>query len=118
MTTSTLRRTLLAGAALALALPAFAHDTGDGRGKELFKPGLGHAATQAAVADPTVPPLYAGLGAMGMTITTASPEAQAYFDQGLRLAWGFNHAEARRSFAQRQASSTPTAPCASGARPS
>ena len=99
MTTSTLRRTLLAGAALALALPAFAHDTGDGRGKELFKPGLGHAATQAAVADPTVPPLYAGLGAMGMTITTAQPEAQAYFDQGLRLAWGFNHAEARRSFA-------------------
>ena len=33
-----------------------------------------------------------------MAITTAQPEAQAYFDQGLGLAWGFNHAEARRSF--------------------
>ena len=30
--------------------------------------------------------------------TTASPQAQAYFDQGLKLTWAFNHAEARRAF--------------------
>jgi tetratricopeptide (TPR) repeat protein len=100
MTVANLRFALLAGAALALAMPAFAHDTSDDRGRELFKPGLGHAATQSAAADPSVPPLYEGLGdAIGMAVTTASPDAQAYFDQGLRLYWGFNHAEARRSFA-------------------
>src|SRR5262249_5533813 len=29
---------------------------------------------------------------------TASPEAQRWFDQGLRLVYGFNHAEAARAF--------------------
>jgi tetratricopeptide (TPR) repeat protein len=31
---------------------------------------------------------------------TASPEAQKWFDQGLRLTYGFNHDEATRSFAK------------------
>ncbi|HEU5041629.1 MAG TPA: hypothetical protein VFT84_12440, partial [Gemmatimonadales bacterium] len=31
---------------------------------------------------------------------TAAPAAQSYFDQGLRLAWGFNHEEAIASFAE------------------
>ena len=31
---------------------------------------------------------------------TASPAAQAWFDQGLRLTYGFNHDEATRSFAR------------------
>ena len=44
------------------------------------------------------PPLWDGLGALTFKITTASPEAQSYFDQGLRLAYAFNHAEAQRSF--------------------
>src|SRR6185295_8953174 len=29
---------------------------------------------------------------------TASPEAQRWFDQGLRLVYGFNHYEARKAF--------------------
>jgi tetratricopeptide (TPR) repeat protein len=33
-------------------------------------------------------------------VSTSSPEAQAYFDQGMRLLWAFNHDEATRSFAQ------------------
>jgi tetratricopeptide (TPR) repeat protein len=33
-------------------------------------------------------------------VGTASPEAQRYFDQGLRLSFGFNHDEATRSFAR------------------
>jgi hypothetical protein len=66
----------------------------------LFRPGLGHAAGLADHQPANAPPLYTGLGdAIGMTVTTESAEAQSYFDQGLRLAWGFNHAEARRSFA-------------------
>jgi tetratricopeptide (TPR) repeat protein len=43
-------------------------------------------------------PLLEGIGPTGMTITTAVPRAQAYFNQGLTLAYGFNHAEAVRSF--------------------
>jgi len=43
-------------------------------------------------------PLYDGLGTLSRAITTPEPEAQAYFDQGLRLTYGFGHSEAARSF--------------------
>jgi tetratricopeptide (TPR) repeat protein len=43
-------------------------------------------------------PLYANLGTLSLRISTGKPRAQAYFDQGLRLAFGFNHAEAQRAF--------------------
>ena len=43
-------------------------------------------------------PLLEGLGDWRHPITTSSPEAQRYFDQGLRLTYGFNHDEAVRSF--------------------
>jgi tetratricopeptide (TPR) repeat protein len=39
-----------------------------------------------------------GLGSHHHAITTSSPEAQRFFDQGLSLAYGFNHEEAKRSF--------------------
>ncbi len=48
------------------------------------------------------PPLIAGLGKLGYKVTTASAPAQRFFDQGLRLAWGFNHDEARRAFRKAQ----------------
>jgi tetratricopeptide (TPR) repeat protein len=44
------------------------------------------------------PPLWAGLGSVTYKITTANERAQAYFDQGLRLAYAFNHGEAQRAF--------------------
>ena len=50
------------------------------------------------------------LGAYHRAITTASKDAQDYFDQGLRLLYAFNHDEAARSFA-RAAQLDPT--CAS-----
>lgn len=43
-------------------------------------------------------PLYTNLGTHHKAIGTKVPEAQRYFDQGLRLVYGFNHAEAIRSF--------------------
>ena len=43
-------------------------------------------------------PLYTDLGTLAFRITTRSPRAQAYFNQGLRLAFAFNHAEAQRAF--------------------
>ena len=44
--------------------------------------------------------LFDGLGKFHRTVTTSSSEAQAYFDQGMRLLWAFNHDESSRSFAQ------------------
>ncbi|MBS1178607.1 MAG: hypothetical protein H6R06_3019, partial [Proteobacteria bacterium] len=43
-------------------------------------------------------PLYKGLGTLVFPITTRDARAQAYFNQGLRLAFAFNHAEAQRAF--------------------
>ena len=43
-------------------------------------------------------PLFKGMGDLHHVITTDSKAAQRYFDQGLVLAYGFNHAEAARSF--------------------
>jgi tetratricopeptide (TPR) repeat protein len=43
--------------------------------------------------------LFDGLGNFHRAITTNSPAAQQYFDQGMRLMWAFNHDEATRSFA-------------------
>lgn len=47
-------------------------------------------------------PLWENLGELSFTITAASPRTQSYFDQGLRLAYAFNHAEARRAFRRAQ----------------
>lgn len=43
-------------------------------------------------------PLFSGLEGIHFPVSTNSTEAQKYFDQGLMLAYGFNHAEAARSF--------------------
>ena len=51
-----------------------------------------------AVADTSPPVLFDNLGTYHQAITTSSREAQAYFDQGLRLVYAFNHLEAQRAF--------------------
>ncbi|MGD2109346.1 MAG: hypothetical protein PVI86_08125 [Phycisphaerae bacterium] len=43
-------------------------------------------------------PLYDGTGNHHRPVTTSSPKAQRYFDQGLTWAYAFNHDEAIRSF--------------------
>jgi len=45
-------------------------------------------------------PLYDGLGSYSRKITTDSPEAQRYFNQGLAFLQGFNHRAAIRAFHQ------------------
>jgi len=50
------------------------------------------------VSPPDAPPLLDGLGAHHHAVTTTSPLAQRYFDQGLRLVYAFNHDEATRAF--------------------
>jgi tetratricopeptide (TPR) repeat protein len=51
------------------------------------------SATQAKA-----PALMSGLGQHHHTISTKSPEAQRFFDQGLTLVFAFNHEEAARAF--------------------
>jgi tetratricopeptide (TPR) repeat protein len=56
-------------------------------------------AASTAPAEQTPPaPLFDGMGKHRHRVQTISKQAQRYFDQGLVLAWGFNHAEAGRSF--------------------
>lgn len=64
-----------------------------------------------APADASTPPLYRNLGRLHMPVTTSSAQAQAYFDQGLRLAFAFNHAEAARAFRAAQAHDPHCAMC-------
>ena len=56
-------------------------------------------------------PLYDNLGNSHYAITTASPDAQKYFDQGLTLSYAFNHAEAIRAFRQAAALDPKCAMC-------
>jgi len=67
------------------------------------QPEHAHSTVQApAGPSPAVPggppPLWKNLGTYSHSITTTSPRSQAYFDQGLRLTYAFNHWEAQRSF--------------------
>ena len=59
---------------------------------------LSSAGVLAGGADKLPGPLFHNLGDLHHPVTTASPRAQRYFDQGLVLLYGFNHPEAIRSF--------------------
>lgn len=48
--------------------------------------------------DGRLAPRLMNLGALHLPVTTKSADAQKFFDQGLTLVYGFNHAEALRSF--------------------
>ncbi|HZD32520.1 MAG TPA: hypothetical protein VE779_12765, partial [Candidatus Angelobacter sp.] len=61
-----------------------------------------HAASQPIALQP-------GMGSLHHPIATTSPDAQKFFDQGLTLVYGFNHADAIRSF-QRAADLDPKSP--------
>jgi len=45
-----------------------------------------------------ISPLFKNLGNLHLTVTADSDRAQAFFDQGLKLSYAFNHAEGHRSF--------------------
>ena len=52
----------------------------------------------AATKNEPPPRLMPGLGDVHHPVSTKNREAQQFFDQGLKLVYGFNHDEARRSF--------------------
>jgi pimeloyl-ACP methyl ester carboxylesterase len=43
-------------------------------------------------------PELSGLGTLHVPVSTRAPQAQRFFDQGMRLLYAFNHAEAIRAF--------------------
>jgi tetratricopeptide (TPR) repeat protein len=63
--------------------------------------GHGPAAVGGAPEEATLP-LYDAMGPYTRTITTSSERAQAYFNQGIALTYGFAHAEGVRSFREAQ----------------
>jgi len=63
-------------------------------------PAAAQAASGSVPADD--PPLLKDIGTRTIKITTSSRAAQQFFDQGYRLAWGFNHDEALRAFRKAQ----------------
>ncbi|MDA0650006.1 MAG: hypothetical protein O2876_03340 [Proteobacteria bacterium] len=80
--------------------------------------GCGGAADVQSDADPAQSlaqragaPLFEGMGDYHMSITTADSDAQRYFDQGMVLAFGFNHAESIRSFRAAQSLDPTCAMC-------
>jgi tetratricopeptide (TPR) repeat protein len=77
------------------------------------------AGVEAATAPPAVSPapLFERLGNFSRPISIANPLAQRYFNQGLVLAYGFNHAEAKRSFLAALSLVSNRALCAGGVSP-
>jgi tetratricopeptide (TPR) repeat protein len=105
--------TLVAGLLAASALTSFAYGAGD----QKMAPAVAMPAaapTNMGVMNmkmtlPPMPALYPEAGKPGAPvltgygdhhhpITTTNPQTQAFFDQGVRLLFAFNHAEAIRSF--------------------
>jgi hypothetical protein len=71
------------------------------------------AAAASAAPPPARPdaPLFAGMRPYHPAAGTTSALAQRYFEQGMALAWGFNPAEAARSFAAAAAADAHCAAC-------
>jgi tetratricopeptide (TPR) repeat protein len=92
----------LAGAAAMASAAAMMTGVAAGQDHSQHKGGMGpfltSPLTQSTELSTVVPPLWDNLGTLHYAVTTADPQAQHYFDQGLRLAYGFNHPEARRAF--------------------
>jgi hypothetical protein len=49
----------------------------------------------AVAAERPLAPVLEGLGSLHMPVTTGNPQAQAFFNQGVRLLYAFNHQESR-----------------------
>lgn len=60
--------------------------------------GADSGSAAAAVASAPLAPLLENIGDLHRDVSTDSERAQAFFDQGLRMAYAFNHAESLRSF--------------------
>lgn len=80
-----------------------------GAAVSVFLASAGLAMAQAPAPGPKPAAILPGLFPLHHPIATSSPEAQKFFDQGLLLAYAFNHEEAVRSF-ERASELDPKAP--------
>ena len=85
------------GPFLALALCSTLILYGLGMGNTLAQGSQGQD-TKSTVVEGQIAPRLQNLGEHKHPVTTSSPRAQLFFNQGLNLAFGFNHREAARSF--------------------
>jgi tetratricopeptide (TPR) repeat protein len=60
--------------------------------------GVAVAQDHAMHSQPKPATLMSGVGDLHHPVSTQNPQAQQFFDQGLRLIYAFNHSEAERSF--------------------
>jgi tetratricopeptide (TPR) repeat protein len=92
--------TALSAAIMAIASSASAHDQRYHVAQTELKQFTGVARPDAVLGEDV--PLWENLLGHPFRISTGVPEAQRYFDQGIMLTFGFNHAEAARSFRRAQ----------------
>jgi pimeloyl-ACP methyl ester carboxylesterase/Flp pilus assembly protein TadD len=59
---------------------------------------IASSAARGQTAEEPLAPELSGLGTWHVPVTTSIPRAQRFFDQGMRLLYAFNHAEAIRAF--------------------
>ena len=71
----------------------------------------GTQSSDLALAERAGAPLFEGMGQYEMPITTQYADAQRYFNQGMVLAFAFNHAESIRSFRAAQSLDPTCAMC-------
>ena len=105
-----MKRILISIFALCAAVPALAASDSAMPGMAMSDPPSAMGGMNMKMTLPPMPAIYAGQpekqgaplfdGYSDHThkITTSNPKTQAYFDQGVRLLFAFNHAEAIRSF--------------------
>ncbi|HVM21741.1 MAG TPA: tetratricopeptide repeat protein [Sphingomicrobium sp.] len=91
-------------AQLALLDPTLGvRDLCGGSGSQSMRTKLMISAAAVQGADlPASAPLFDGMGKVHFPITTSSPLAQRYFDQGLSFAYNFNHSAAIAAFREAQ----------------
>jgi tetratricopeptide (TPR) repeat protein len=90
---------LLCIGAVALSLAA-CHTPGAPKPDSAAAPASATSSATGAPPAPAAPgaPLFNNLGSYTRSVTTTSDQARRYFVQGMMLTYGFNHAEAGRSF--------------------
>ncbi|KQY75133.1 hypothetical protein [Brevundimonas sp. Root1423] len=114
-----MRRMLMAGVALTAALigpAAVADATADSAVRALLeRPQVCGQAGSANAGTPVADMVMVdGFGTGGFTIDTANPEAQAWFNHGVRLRWAFEHKESVRAFRKARLLDPACAMCAWG----
>lgn len=76
--------------------------------------GCGTVGSVLDAADPVNMVMVDGFGAASFAVDTSNPEAQAWFDHGVRLRWAFEHKESVRAFRKARALDPACGMCAWG----